>query len=247
MPILRGWQASVLRRTSVPTTVATFRLARRSPGPDPGPHGAEGEAPARGPGMRARAFDAGQQLLTQSRGDSFRQCLPCRKRLLIYMATLLDLRESRVLDTIDPLEPGELPWRTLYGTMDFLRWLDEGLPNLGHNNLYSDLSPQEQLFAAFAEFVSGDSFSTDRRFKKLNCTPDQHVWEIKTDEVRVFGWIPMKDCFICCFGDSKDKIVARNSAGRYIAQTAFVRNQMNLDEPKYLTSRSYASVISNKD
>ena len=163
------------------------------------------------------------------------------------MATLLKLCESGVLDTIDPgLGPDELPWRGLYGTVDFLRWLDEGLPNIEHNDLYSDLSPLEQVAALFAEYVSGEDFFSDRRFKKLRWTPDHHVWEFKTDEVRIFGWVPQKDAFICCFGNSKDKIEIDNSYGRYIAQTAYARDQMELDEPKYLTARTYADVISNK-
>lgn len=163
------------------------------------------------------------------------------------MATLIELCDAGVIDTIDPLEPGELAWRTLYGTMDFLRWLEDCLPEFDHNELYADLTPQEQVFAVFSEYVSGEPFSTDRRFKKLNWTPDHHVWEFKTDEVRIFGWVPHKDAFICGFGDSKDRIQVQNSYGRYINQTAFVRNQMQLDEPKCLMSRSYADVISTKD
>ena len=163
------------------------------------------------------------------------------------MATLIDLQNSGALDSIDPLEPGELPWRTLYGTMDFLAWLDNCLPVLGHNNLYSDLSPLEQVFAVFAEYVSGQHFSNDRRFKKLSRLPEEFIWEIKTDEVRVFGWVPKKDVFICCYGDSKDRIEVQLSYGRYIAQTIYVRNLMDLDEPKCLTSGSYKDVISTKN
>jgi len=163
------------------------------------------------------------------------------------MATLIELCESGVLDKIDPLEEDELPWRTLYATMDFLDWLEDGLPALAHNDLYSRLSPQEQVFAVFAEYVSGDYFSSDRRFKKLNCTPDHFIWEFKTDEVRIFGWVPKKDAFICCFGDSKDEIELHRRYGTLISQTVFVRNNMNLDEPKHLMGRSYSDVISNKD
>ena len=99
----------------------------------------------------------------------------------------------------------------------------------------------------FFEYVSGEDFSSDRRFKKLHCNPDNHVWEFKTEEVRVFGWVPNKDFFVCCYGDSKDKIKEFDSYGRYIAQTTFVRNNLNLNEPKCLISRSYSDVISNAD
>lgn len=162
------------------------------------------------------------------------------------MATLAELCDSGVLDTIDPLEPDELPWRTLYGTTDFLGWLDQGLPILDHNPLYAELTPIEQVFALFAEYVSGDDFFSDRRFKKLSWTPDRYVWEFKTEEVRIFGWAPQRDSFICCFGDSKDQIELANSYGRYIAQTVYVRDQIALNEPKCVTGGSYEDVISNK-
>lgn len=166
--------------------------------------------------------------------------------VLIYMATLAELCDSGILDTIDPLEPDELPWRTLYGTMEFLTWLDQVLPNLEHNPMYASLTPLEQVFALFAEYVSGDDFFSDRRFKKLNWKPDRYVWELKTDDVRIFGWAPKKDAFICCFGDAKDRIVIEDSYGRYIAQTVYVRDHIELNEPKCLTGGSYKDVISNK-
>lgn len=161
------------------------------------------------------------------------------------MATLIELCDSGALEVIDPLEAGELPWRNLYATMEFIEWLDGELPEVEHNALYSNLTPIEQVFAVFYEYVTGENFSSDRRFKKLHCTPNQHVWEFKTDEIRVFGWVPRKDAFICCFGDSKDNIEVNNSYGRYIAKTTNVRNTMDLDEPKLLESRSYLDVISN--
>ena len=163
------------------------------------------------------------------------------------MATLIQLCESGALDKIDPLEADELPWRELYGTADFVGWLSDALPALGHNDLYSNLSPQEQVFAAFSEYVLGEEFLDDRRFKKLSVTPEQFVWEIKTEEVRIFGWVPRVDAFICCFGDSKDQIVLEDSYGRYIAQTVYVRNQLDLDEPKLIASGELADVISNAD
>ena len=97
------------------------------------------------------------------------------------------------------------------------------------------------------EYSSGEEMLTDRRFKKLRYTPDLHVWELKTDEVRIFGWVPEKDAFICCYGDSKDKIELEESYGRYIALTSNIRNCMNLDDPKCVEHGEYQHVISTKD
>lgn len=161
------------------------------------------------------------------------------------MATLVELCESGVLDIIDPLEADELPWRTLYGTQDLIQWLENVLPNLDHNELYDVLSPQEQVLAVFAEYVGGEQFIDDRRFKKLNWNPEYFVWELKTEEVRIFGWVPEKDVFICCFGDSKDTILVEDSYGRYIAQTVYVRNNLDLDDPKFVESGDLTDVVSN--
>jgi len=162
------------------------------------------------------------------------------------MATLTELCDSGVLDIINPLEPDELPWRRVYGTTEFLGWLDQVLPTLGHNALYAELTPLEQVFAFFAEYASGDDFFSDRRFKKLNWTPDRYVWELKTEEVRIFGWAPQKDAFICCYGDAADRIKVENSYGRYMAQTVYVRDNIALDEPKCVIGGVYSDVISNK-
>ncbi|MBT8155161.1 hypothetical protein KMP13_15035 [Epibacterium ulvae] len=150
-----------------------------------------------------------------------------------------------MLDTIDPLEADELPWRTLYGTQELIQWLENVLPDIDHNELYDDLLPQEQVLAVFAEYVGGEEFVDDRRFKKLNWNPEYYVWELKTEEVRIFGWVPEKDVFICCFGDSKDTILVKDSYGRYIAQTVYVRNNLDLDDPKFVESGELKDVISN--
>ncbi|WP_370285799.1 hypothetical protein [Pseudooceanicola nanhaiensis] len=163
------------------------------------------------------------------------------------MATLLQLCESGALEIIDPLEADELSQRTLYATPDFLEWIEQELPIIAHNGLYSDLSPIEQVYAVFVEYVSGEEFTSDRRFKKLSSTPDHHVWEFKTDEIRIFGWAPRKNAFICCFGDSKDRIETQRSYGRYIAQTNFVRDRLDLDEPKSIVGGRHEDVVSNDD
>lgn len=160
------------------------------------------------------------------------------------MATLIELCESGQLEKIDPLEEYEQPWRSLYATSDFIEWLDGDLPEIEHEELHADLSPLEQVFAVFHEYVSGQAFSSDRRFKKLSFSPEQFVWEIKTDSVRIFGWVPQKDAFICCFGASADKVKLLNLYGRYIAKTSYVRSQLELDEPKCCQSGDYEDVLS---
>ncbi len=147
---------------------------------------------------------------------------------------------------MDPgLEAHELPNRRLYASPDFVRWLDAELPELEGDTVDADLSPIEQVFALFHKYVVGESFGSDRRFKKLSGTPNHHVWELKTDDVRVFGWVPKKDVYICCYGDLKLSIETLKKYGRYIAQTKFFRDHLDLDEPKAIEGERYQDVISN--
>lgn len=146
-----------------------------------------------------------------------------------------------------PLEPAEMPWRRLYATPEFVEWLDTVVPELEQNTLYDDLRPIEQISALFAEYVAGDSFSNDRRFKKLNWTPDLCVWELKTTDVRIFGWVPERDSFVCCYGDSSDKIKTLDLYGRYMALTRRKMEDVGLDPPICVESSEYSDVISDQD
>ena len=164
------------------------------------------------------------------------------------MATLLELCESGRLEQIDAtLDVHELPWRRLFATPEFVTWLDTSLPELPMDEVHSSMSPLEQVHALFAEYISGDDFSKDRRFRKLSRTPTLDIWEFKTTDIRIFGWVPERDAFICCFGDDASRIKDLNLYGRYMAQASFVRTRLNLDEPKSIAGRAYADVISTKD
>lgn len=162
------------------------------------------------------------------------------------MATIAELEESGALVKLDLLDPGEMPWRYIYATPAFIQWLDEVLPSLISTTVGSQLSPQEQVFARFDEYVAGEACNDNRRFKSLSATPDHHVWEFKTDDIRVFGWIPRRDTFIATFGDTKDDIETYRRYGLYMARTKFVRDNLGLDEPNCLTEKDYPSVVSDK-
>ena len=171
------------------------------------------------------------------------------------MATLSELVGSGELVAIEVELEYRLPWRRLYGTPDFINWLADVLPGLESGIKGAALSPLEQVDALFYEFISGQPMVEDRRFKPLHYKPELHVWEMKTIDIRIFGWFAAMDRFICSFGVMKDELTGlmppparrRHDASTYIARTSYVREKLNLDEPKCLTSREYANVLSNAD
>ncbi|CAN7179186.1 hypothetical protein LJR251_000304 [Rhizobium rhizogenes] len=162
------------------------------------------------------------------------------------MATLTELDDKGALIWIDiDLESGEQPWRRIYGTPDFIKWLNDTLPNLTTTIVGGDSEPIEQVDAVFHEYIRGDHLSTDERFKRLSWTPDHSVWEFKTPDIRIFGWVPSIDVFICTYGDMKDEIEKLNKYGRYIAQTRYVRDHVGLNQPNVVESREYSDVLSD--
>lgn len=161
------------------------------------------------------------------------------------MSTLQQLAEDGILVKLDVLEENELPQRCIYALPKFVLWLQNVLPTMAEDAMYSDATPLEQVTVMFEDYASGEAFSTDRRFRKLSCTPEHWVWELKTDSIRIFGWVPHKDFFICCFGDSADTIKQFNMYGTYIAQTVYERNNLQLDSPKYVEGKDYPHVISD--
>ncbi|KAB2655919.1 hypothetical protein F9K94_15440 [Brucella tritici] len=165
---------------------------------------------------------------------------------MTYMATLEQLIETDELVSLGvELEQNALPCRKLIGTPGFVLWLDEVLPQLQTTIVGGITDPLEQVDAVFHEYISGEDINYDRRFKRLTSRPDdRHVWELKTPDIRIFGWVPKKDHFICCYGEMKDEIELRLAYPRFIAQTVYVRTTLDLDEPKCIQSRDYNDVVS---
>ncbi len=163
------------------------------------------------------------------------------------MATLDSLANSNLLEKLEvELEPKEMPWRCLYGTPEFVEWLKETLPYIKIASIYGETTPLEQVDDLFHEYIVGAKFNNDRRFKKLSSKPEYFVWELKSPDIRVFGWVPKKNSFICAFGDKTDQIKLWDSYNTYVARTKYVRNYLDLDEPKCVESKEYIDVISDQ-
>jgi hypothetical protein len=162
------------------------------------------------------------------------------------MATITSLSQSGVLTLIDAgLDADQQPWRLLYGTEDFIRWLDTQLVTLTSSLIGNMISPIEQVDALFADFVSGEPLVISRQFRQLRPS-DQAVWELKTDDIRIFGWFPLKDCFIAVYGAPADNVKDAGLYGTFRNLVAKRRDQLDLD-CGYIMGGNINDVISNKD
>ena len=165
--------------------------------------------------------------------------------LLIYMATLRELDDANALFKLDvALEGREQPQRYIYASPRLQRWIVETLPGLAsqHN---IDVLPDEQFDTLAYEFCVGEQLEVGWKFRKLNPI-GKDVWELKTADLRIFGWFCDRDCFIGVAAEEKWRLIEYpGMATGYMGEVVRFRENLNLDEPKIVTGENYDDVVSN--
>lgn len=163
------------------------------------------------------------------------------------MATIPKLIECNALVRIEvELEGRELPWRHLVGTPRFIKWLADVLPELQSSSIGCEITPLEQIDALFAEFITGRPLNHGRQFSCLR-PADRAVWELKTVDIRVFGWFAHRDCYVAVRGDHADRVKDHDLYAGYRDEVVRLRDQLDLDEPKYAPGDSADDVVSIAD
>ena len=71
------------------------------------------------------------------------------------------------------------------------------------------------------------------------------MWEIKTADVRVFGWFYRQDQFIALVGDEAWRVKEYKLVRGYTDEVVKYREGLNLDEPKYVREKDPNYVVSN--
>jgi hypothetical protein len=162
-----------------------------------------------------------------------------------FPMSLSDMVEKGLIVPIEvPLGPREQPARLLYGTPDFIRWLDDRLHLNETSPLRADMTPAEQLDNLFYIFVSGRRLVYSRQFRYIKA--EKHaVWELKTSDFRIFGWFPIRDCFISVFGDWADRVKDHDLYRGYRLETRRVRREMGIDDQSCVQGVDPSDVISS--
>ncbi len=154
------------------------------------------------------------------------------------MATLdiLTARTPPALHKINvPLDRNELEERLLYGLQDFTKWLEEDLPKLSPGRLKAAETPKEQIDYRLYQWIVGKDITYTRMFNDLTPMQDE-VWELKTADIRIFGWMYRPLIFIAVFGDYADLYKGPHAKKSYPDSRNKVvraRNALDLDEPKF--------------
>ncbi|HWL18474.1 MAG TPA: hypothetical protein VNS33_02315 [Bradyrhizobium sp.] len=158
------------------------------------------------------------------------------------MATLEHLCEAGVLIKHQvQAEDGETLQRVLLFTPDFEDWLVNDLPAFPCDR-GRDLSPYDQAEQIAYEFVVGKRLIFGQDHRKLDPLT-RHIWELKTTDVRLFGWFPLRAHFIAVCAAMKKDLIPSSKYSPYIQRVIAFRDGLDLDEPKSLTGTSSAEVL----
>src|SRR5947207_2163578 len=94
-----------------------------------------------------------------------------------------------------PLAPGKFPQRSFYGCAEFMEDLTKKLPTWGTGRLKAPQTPQQQMDDILYRWIAGERIKYGRMFQDLMPASDE-VWEMKTADLRIFGWIYRPKVFI---------------------------------------------------
>ncbi len=167
-----------------------------------------------------------------------------RKDVLTFMATAQHLADRGILVRIEiELDPDEEPQRVLYALPRVKLWIDEELPEIKSDGyVHGALNPSEQAESLFYDVVSGKS-PLDMAPKCMK--PDEDgVWELRTHDLRFFGFFWRKGVFVMTSADTKAKCIKVNGlASGHRNNAIYFRGGLDLDEPKFVPGSNPNDVL----
>jgi hypothetical protein len=160
------------------------------------------------------------------------------------MPTVAELNRDGAIHRYDPELPANRQEdRCLYASTRLKDWIEKPLPTLG-SSWDIDTSPLEQFDSFISDFAAGEPLVFRRQFSALRPIGNG-VWELKTADLRIFGWFANKDCFIGVVADHAQRVKDHGLYAGYRDEVVRFRNELQLDEPKFVPGEDPNAVISN--
>jgi hypothetical protein len=163
------------------------------------------------------------------------------------MATVIELSaDGGPLIKLDPmLEEREQEWRWIYILTRIKSRFEIDLHAM--TSVWKvEESCAQQMDVLLETFCSGETLTFDQRFKPLNHL-GEGIWELKTPDLRLFGWFPYRECFVCGALDTATNVKSHNLYAGYCNTVKYFRDQLNLDNPKFVPGENPRDVIANYD
>lgn len=128
---------------------------------------------------------------------------------------------------------GKQVLRDVYVTLGAGTWISEELKTLKTDGFYEGaLSPREQLADVSRRVMVGEQIDQFRP-KTIVKHPDW-IHELRTPDLRIFGWFWRQRCYIASVLATKASLVESIKYSGCIETVRFERAKLDLDPPKFI-------------
>jgi hypothetical protein len=160
------------------------------------------------------------------------------------MATLLELAgPTGPLFKLDVLDAHQQEFRCIYMSEKLKNWVANDLQTLAAT-WETEISCRDQVFELTEMFCAGDELDSTTQFHALRPYADG-VWELKTGDVRIFGWFPIKDQFVGVVAHDAYFVKRHDLYHGLIGEVVRFRDALDLDAPKFVPGDNPHAVVSN--
>jgi hypothetical protein len=145
------------------------------------------------------------------------------------------LDEKKLIRVTVPLPRGQFHERKIYAYPACLEWIRNEVPKMVTGRIASASTPKEQLIERLRQWMAGDPMAYGRMFHDLDPRSDA-VWEIKTADLRIFGWMYLPRTFIAVRGGYTDDYKPPTKTKNYAddrREVVNARDSLPLDGEKY--------------
>lgn len=125
----------------------------------------------------------------------------------------------------------EIPERAIYGTSEVITWIKGNINGLETDGyIHGAATPKQQLASLLRAYVRGDSYE-DFMLPKIMSPNSAWVWELRTHDLRLFGWFYRRGCFIVTDIDTKANCTDNALYNGYRDQCVAWRDACELTPP----------------
>ena len=160
------------------------------------------------------------------------------------MATLAEMADKGELLWLDPEFPAnEIVHRHIYVIPKVRDWIEVGLPRI-RSQWETSITAEEQFWQLVDEFCGGLPMKYPHGFRHLR-PAGSGVWEMKTPDLRLFGWFYRKDTFIITKPMDANFVKDHNLYAGCCNEVRSFRAAFALDEPKHVEGEDPYDVITS--
>ncbi|WP_342714096.1 hypothetical protein [Bradyrhizobium sp. B039] len=145
------------------------------------------------------------------------------------------LAEKQLIPVVLKLRPGQFPERKIYAFPECVDWMKSEVPRMATGRVASDFTPHEQLVLRIRQWIAGEPMAYGPMFHDMDPRED-NVWELKTADLRIFGWMYRPRQFIAVKGgyadDYKEPTKTKNYADDR-REVVVARDTLPLDGEKF--------------